>query len=204
MPTSSSSRRSGFTSSTARGSTCDPSCTSFARELNEETFRWEYIADTTTRYPVRLFHRGRRVPLLAPVPHRPPFFWRGRTGNHPSAGNGRAGTRHADPGAVRIAHLPVGRARRGADQLPARLPAGRRLGGSTAARWDTIIQRVIEFLRSIPTIPLWMGLAAALPAHWSAIKVYFGITLVLSIVGWTRTGAGGARQAAGAARGRTS
>ena len=53
--------------------------------------------------------------------------------------------------------------------------------GGTA---DMIIQRVIEFLISIPTIPLWMALAAALPPHWSSLKVYFGITIILSIVGW--------------------
>jgi peptide/nickel transport system permease protein len=50
---------------------------------------------------------------------------------------------------------------------------------------DTIIQRVIEFLRSIPTIPLWMGLAAALPMNWPPLKVYFGITVILSLIGWT-------------------
>ena len=54
------------------------------------------------------------------------------------------------------------------------------VSGFYSGKVDTIIQRVIEFLRSIPTIPLWMGLAAALPAHWSAIKVYFGVTLVPS------------------------
>jgi peptide/nickel transport system permease protein len=54
-------------------------------------------------------------------------------------------------------------------------------GGAT----DTIIQRVIEFIRSLPTIPLWMGLAAALPLTWSPIRVYFGITLILSVIGWT-------------------
>lgn len=51
---------------------------------------------------------------------------------------------------------------------------------------DTIIQRVIEFLISIPTIPFWMALSAALPQEWSSIKVYFGITIILSIVGWCR------------------
>ncbi len=49
---------------------------------------------------------------------------------------------------------------------------------------DTVIQRIIEFLISIPTIPLWMALSAALPPHWSPIRVYFGITIILSIVGW--------------------
>ena len=49
---------------------------------------------------------------------------------------------------------------------------------------DVIIQRIIEYLLSIPRIPLWMALAAALPPDWPAIKVYFGITIILSTVGW--------------------
>ena len=50
---------------------------------------------------------------------------------------------------------------------------------------DTLIQRVIEILRSIPTIPLWMGLAAAMPRNWSVAQVYFAITIILSLIGWT-------------------
>ena len=50
---------------------------------------------------------------------------------------------------------------------------------------DTVIQRVIEILRSIPTIPLWMGLAAALPNEWTTMQVYFAITVIISLVGWT-------------------
>jgi peptide/nickel transport system permease protein len=50
---------------------------------------------------------------------------------------------------------------------------------------DTIIQRVIEVLRSIPTIPLWMGLAAAMPRDWSVQRVYFAITIIISLIGWT-------------------
>ena len=50
---------------------------------------------------------------------------------------------------------------------------------------DTVIQRVIEILRSIPTIPLWMGLAAALPNEWSVTQVYFAITVIISLIGWT-------------------
>ncbi len=51
---------------------------------------------------------------------------------------------------------------------------------------DILIQRVIEFLLSLPTIPLWMGLAAALPAEWPTAAVYFAITTILSLLGWTR------------------
>lgn len=50
---------------------------------------------------------------------------------------------------------------------------------------DDLIQRAIEFLRSIPSIPLWMGLAAAIPHNWSTLQLYFGITILLSLIGWT-------------------
>ena len=50
---------------------------------------------------------------------------------------------------------------------------------------DIVIQRAIEFIRSIPTLPLWMALSLALPPYWSIIKVYFGIVIILSLVGWT-------------------
>ena len=50
---------------------------------------------------------------------------------------------------------------------------------------DTVIQRVIEFLRSVPTTPLWMALSAALPPTWPPLRIYFGITIILSLVSWT-------------------
>lgn len=50
---------------------------------------------------------------------------------------------------------------------------------------DMFIQRLIEFLLSIPRIPLWLALAAALPPDWPIVKVYFGITIVLATIGWT-------------------
>jgi peptide/nickel transport system permease protein len=50
---------------------------------------------------------------------------------------------------------------------------------------DNLIQRVIDFLRSLPTIPLWLGLAAAFPITWGPLQIYFAITLILSLIGWT-------------------
>jgi peptide/nickel transport system permease protein len=50
---------------------------------------------------------------------------------------------------------------------------------------DNLIQRVIDFLRSLPTIPLWLGLAAAFPVTWGPLTTYFAITLILSLIGWT-------------------
>jgi peptide/nickel transport system permease protein len=49
---------------------------------------------------------------------------------------------------------------------------------------DTLIQRVVEFLISIPTIPLWMGLSAAVPTGWDPVKTYFAITLILALTSW--------------------
>ena len=50
---------------------------------------------------------------------------------------------------------------------------------------DTVIQRIIEVIRSIPTIPLWMGLAAAMPREWPITRIYFFITIIISLIGWT-------------------
>ena len=50
---------------------------------------------------------------------------------------------------------------------------------------DLVIQRVIEVISSMPTIPLWLGLAAAIPLSWSPLTVYFVITLIVSLFGWT-------------------
>ena len=59
------------------------------------------------------------------------------------------------------------------------------VSGYYGGKIDLIIQRVIESIRSIPTLPLWMGLSAALPYHWPVTRVYFAIVLILSLVGWT-------------------
>ena len=50
---------------------------------------------------------------------------------------------------------------------------------------DTVIQRVVEILRSIPTIPLWMGLAAAVPRDWDTYSVFFIMTIILALFSWT-------------------
>jgi peptide/nickel transport system permease protein len=59
--------------------------------------------------------------------------------------------------------------------------------GYYGGAFDTVTQRIIEFFISIPTIPLWLALSAAIPAGWSALQVYFAISLILSLEGWTGT-----------------
>ena len=55
------------------------------------------------------------------------------------------------------------------------------LGGAV----DTFIQRVIEIINSVPKLPLWLAFAAVFPDDWSPLKIYFSITIILSMLGWT-------------------
>lgn len=59
------------------------------------------------------------------------------------------------------------------------------LSGLIGGVMDNFIQRLIEFLMSLPAIPLWMALAAAIPATWTPLERYFAIIMILSLIGWT-------------------
>lgn len=62
------------------------------------------------------------------------------------------------------------------------------LGGVSAiygGAVDVAIQRIIEIIRSMPTIPVWLGLAAALPSDWSVLQIYFAITVIIALLAWT-------------------
>jgi peptide/nickel transport system permease protein len=59
------------------------------------------------------------------------------------------------------------------------------ISGYYGGRIDHVIQRVIEFILSLPTTPLWLGLAAALPPNWPPLRIYLCITIILSLYGWT-------------------
>ncbi|MDZ5077269.1 ABC transporter permease [Nesterenkonia sp. HG001] len=58
------------------------------------------------------------------------------------------------------------------------------ISGYFGGRIDNAIQRLIELIMSIPTIPLWMALFAAVPDSWSPVQRYFALTVVISLVGW--------------------
>jgi peptide/nickel transport system permease protein len=157
------------------------------RERDPETMINLYHEDTETRYSIRVFVRGS------------PYKWWGlwKTGLHLFG--------------LAVAHEEQGVFLMGADRMGrdlfTRLCYGARislsiglvgvflsltlgiiLGGISGyygGLLDTIIQRTIEFIRSIPTTPLWMSLSAALPPDWPTVRVYFGITVILSLIGWT-------------------
>ena len=50
---------------------------------------------------------------------------------------------------------------------------------------DSLVQRIIEVIRSFPELPLWMALSAALPITWDPLWIYFGITIILGLIDWT-------------------
>jgi peptide/nickel transport system permease protein len=152
-----------------------------------ETLRMIYQVDETKKYPIGLFVAGHPYKILGVFPADTHLF----------------GLQTDDEEAI---FYPLGTDRLGRDML-SRLAYGTRISmsigfvgvvlslllgillggvsgyyGGTA---DTVIQRVIEFTRSLPTIPLWLSLAAALPRDWSPLTTYFMITVILSIFGWT-------------------
>jgi len=59
------------------------------------------------------------------------------------------------------------------------------ISGYFGGQIDNIIQRVIEIINALPKLPLWLALGAALPRSWSNLQVYLGITVILSLMGWT-------------------
>jgi peptide/nickel transport system permease protein len=62
------------------------------------------------------------------------------------------------------------------------------LGGASGllGGWiDTVIQRAIEVIMSIPRIPLWLALAAIVPLDWTPLQVYFMTSVILALLSWT-------------------
>lgn len=147
------------------------------------TFRPQYSTDRTKKYPLSFFVRGDDYKLWNLFPSNVRFF-----GVKGSAvflfGTDKLGrdlfSRNLFAARISLSIGLVG--------VAITFVLGGVLGGLSGyfgGVTDTIIQRIIELLLSLPTIPLWMALSAALPPEWPPIKVYFGITIILSIIGWS-------------------
>jgi peptide/nickel transport system permease protein len=157
------------------------------RDRDPETMRNLYTEDTETRYPVQFLVRGTEYKMWGlfttdlhlfglPVPQEEQGIF--------LVGADRLGrdmfSRLCFGARISLSIGLVG--------VFLSLTLGVILGGISGyygGRLDTFIQRVIEFIRSIPPIPMWMALSAALPADWPIIRLYFGITVILSLIGWT-------------------
>ena len=157
------------------------------RSRDEQTMRSLFVEDTSTRYPIRFLVRGDEYKLLGVFKTNVHLF--GLTVSRDEQGI-----------------FLLGADRMGRD-LFSRMCYGARLSlsiglvgvflslilgvilgglsGYYGGTLDVVIQRVIELIRTIPSIPLWMALSAALPPDWPVVRVYFGITVILSLIGWT-------------------
>jgi peptide/nickel transport system permease protein len=146
-----------------------------------ESLELVYTEDTTRRYPVGLFHRGDPYRLFGLIPGN--IHLLGSDGPMYLIGTDRMGrdllSRIIFGGRVSLTVGLVG--------VFLSILLGSLLG-TASGYWggaaDMLMQRLVELLSAFPTIPLWMALAAALPPTWSGIQVYFGITVILSLLSW--------------------
>jgi len=151
------------------------------------TFETVYVPDESRSIPVRPFARGYEYQLFGVIPTDVHLF--GTVGAPAESSLFLLGTDEEGRDVFsRLAvatrtSLFIGLAGVGLSVFLGVLLGG--ISGYYGGIIDVIIQRLIEILRSIPTIPLWMGLAAAMPKDWSVRRTYFAITLIISFIGWT-------------------
>jgi peptide/nickel transport system permease protein len=153
--------------------------------IDSFSFKRVFVVDPTQKVPIQLFARGfeykllgvipSNIHLFGPVDPKSPLYIFG------ADSLGRDVYSRLVVG-TRIS-MSIGLMGVAISLLLGILLGG--ISGYVGGAVDNIIQRIIEFLRSLPTIPLWMSLAAALPITWPPLAIYFGITLILSFIGWT-------------------
>lgn len=167
------------------GSGFVPHVHDYSFETDPRTYRKTFVEDPEKVIPIGLFVQGDtyrfwglfewNIHLIGPIEPRQPFYL---------LGTDRLGRDNLS----RIIHGTRVSMSIGLVGVAVSLVIGLILGGLSGyygGRVDQAIQRTIEFLRSMPTIPLWMGLAAAIPLTWDPLAVYFMITVLLSLIGWT-------------------
>jgi peptide/nickel transport system permease protein len=157
------------------------------RSMDLQTLAITNIEDTSTRYPIELFVHGYKYKFLGLWTTDMHLF--GTPAGTDKQGIFLIGTdRLGRDMFSRICYGARLSLSMGMVSVFLSLAIGVVLGGISGyfgGKADVIIQRVIEFIRTIPTIPLYMTLAAAIPVNWPVEWVYFGITLILAVVGWT-------------------
>ena len=166
------------------GSFVGPSVYPLKRKLNLETMQREYTQDTSKSIPLSFFCSGESYHWMGLIeadnhlvcaPRGAPFYLLG------TDRLGRDMLSRIIQGA-RIS-LTIGLIGISVSFLLGIVIGG--MAGYYGGWVDMIVQRIIEVLQSIPTIPLWLTLSAIMPASWSPILIYFGITIILGLLDWT-------------------
>ena len=153
-------------------------------ELNMENLSREYTEDTETLYPIRFFCSGDQYKFWGLVPGSFHLVCPAEEGHMFLLGTDRLGrdvlSRIMYGARISLTIGLIG--------ITISFVIGLTLGGLAGyyGSWiDSIVQRLIEIIRSFPELPLWMALSAALPVTWSPIGVFLGITVILGFLDWT-------------------
>lgn len=152
--------------------------------LDLDTLRRVYTDDTSRVEPLRFFCHGAAYRMWGLIPADRHLFCPANGGELFLLGSDRLGRDVLS----RIIHGARISLTIGILGVTMSFALGLILGGIAGYHggWiDLVIQRAIEVLQSIPTIPLWMALAAIMPVTWSPIVVYAGITVILGLLDWT-------------------
>lgn len=153
-------------------------------KLDDATYTYTFVDDTSQRLPIKLFVKGEPYKMWGLVPGDVHLF--GVESDTPLflLGSDKLGRDMLS----RIIYASRVSLFVGLGGVLISFFLGILLGGISGffgGVADLLIQRLIEFIMSIPQIPLWMALSAAIPQEWSGIQKFLAITLILSLVGWT-------------------
>ncbi|MCY4482527.1 MAG: ABC transporter permease [Spirochaetaceae bacterium] len=154
-------------------------------ELDRETYENVYQEDRAQRYPVKLFVRGFEYKLLGLFASDLHLFGTGVEGVPVHLFGTDALGRDVFSRTLYGAQisLSVGLVGVAISFFLGILIGG--VAGFFGGTVDEVVQRLIEIIIGIPSLPLWMGLSAALPTGWPVLKMYFAITVIVSLIGWT-------------------
>jgi len=153
-------------------------------KLNLETLKRDYVADTSKVQRLRFFCRGQPYEFWGLVQMDVHLFCPAEDGTAFLFGTDRLG-RDVLSRMIYGARISL---TIGLFGIFVSFALGIVIGGMAGyfgGVVDLVVQRIIEVLQSLPSIPLWLALAAIMPVTWSPIAVYFAITLILAMFDWT-------------------